>query len=649
MSVTGIVVSIKRSNRLSYKQTMMTVMTVFVIGLVISFYQIAADLQQERRHVDQAVNQVLSLLKSTAAQAAYSLDDNLAQQVVNGLFEYPPVFHAEIRDDLGGVLATAERTRVDTGPRRLADILVGNSKVYALELAWPGRNKPVGRVTVSVDPYLVTESFFDRAGLMLLFGIVRNLLLALLLSLFFYLTLTKPLMKTAASLAAINPADNSVSRIAMPEGHQNDEIGLLVNKTNRVLDEYRLHIRQQEESEAELNRLRNLLGNVVESMPSSLICVDVDCRVIQWNRQSQRFSGVTAEQALGRDLAAVYPLLIQELGHIRDAICKGLSSHEQRLKSTEGEATRLYDVSIYPLTTNGIDGAVIRVDDVTERVRIEEMMIQSEKMLSIGGLAAGMAHEINNPLAGILQNIQVIQNRIQADLPGNIQAAEACGSSIESITQYLSDRKIYELIQRVRDSGKRAAKIVDNMLSFSRKSSRHMEPLDIAPLIDQTLELAANDYRADSGFDFRRINIVRDYDTNLPQISCEGSQIQQVLLNLLKNGAQAMADCSGFGYHPEFVIRVRNEFTAVRIEIEDTGPGIPAELSKRIFEPFFTTKPIGIGTGLGLSVSYFIITENYGGEMFVEPAASAGARFVIRLPCQPVTLPTAQRVVSEAE
>ncbi|WP_428603223.1 ATP-binding protein [Sedimenticola sp.] len=624
--------TIERRNSLSYKQAMITVMTVFIIGLFISLYQIAADLKQEKQHVDQTVNQVLSLLRSPAAQAAYSLDNNLAQQVVNGLFEYPPVIQAEIRDDLGGLLASAERPHVDMRLRRLADLLVGSSKTYHLPLSWDGREQPVGMVIVSIDPYLVTEGFFDRAGRILLFGVVRNLILALLLSMIFYYTLTKPMMETAASFAAINPGAARSKKLGIPKGHHKDEIGLLIDKANRMLGEFELHIQQQEEAEAELNRLRNLLSNVVDSMPSSLICVDVDCHVIQWNRQAEIIAGVSAARAVGQDLVTAFPLLQQEVEHVKDAIRNGISSHDQRLKSAGEESVRLYDVTIYPLTTNGIDGAVIRVDDVTERVRIEEMMIQSEKMLSIGGLAAGMAHEINNPLAGILQNIQVMQNRIQGDLPVNIKTAEACGTNIESVTQYLSERKVYEMIERIRESGKRAAKIVDNMLSFSRKSRRHLQPCNVEELLEQTLDLAANDFRLEDGLDFRQIAIVREYDQGLPTIECEPSQIQQVLLNLLKNGAQAMGQQREPGYQPCFTLRAQAEPDWIRIEIEDNGPGIPDDQVTRIFEPFYTTKPIGIGTGLGLSVSYFIIKENYGGELRVEKAPTGGARFVLRLP-----------------
>ncbi|MCW8902425.1 sensor histidine kinase, partial [Sedimenticola sp.] len=168
---------------------------------------------------------------------------------------------------------------------------------------------------------------------------------------------------------------------------------------------------------------------------------------------------------------------------------------------------------------------------------------------------------------------------------------------------------------------------------FSRKSSRQMEPHDMIGLMEQSLELATNDYSLEGGIDFRQIEIIREYDEDLPPVCCEASQIQQVLFNLLKNGAQAMAEHRGPAGGSRFILRIRGDSRSVRLEIEDNGVGVPEDQVKRIFEPFFTTKPIGVGTGLGLSVSYFIIKENYGGDLFVEPVPSGGACFILQLPC----------------
>ncbi|WP_419660336.1 two component system sensor histidine kinase [Desulfosarcina variabilis str. Montpellier] len=272
------------------------------------------------------------------------------------------------------------------------------------------------------------------------------------------------------------------------------------------------------------------------------------------------------------------------------------------------------------------------VQDITERKKMEEMMIQSEKMLSVGGLAAGMAHEVNNPLAGILQSALVLENRLLGDLPANQKAAQSAGIAMDAIRHYLELRRLPNLIGNIRESGIRAADIVKNMLSFARKSDRRVSSHDLSALLDQTLELVRTDYDMKTHYDVKQIHIRREYDPAVPVVPCEASKIQQVFMNILKNGAQAMAGSTDTSAPPSFVLRVSDDGDWVRVEIEDNGPGMDESIRRRIFEPFFTTKPVGQGTGLGLSVSYFIIAEDHGGEMRVQAAEGGGTCFVIRLP-----------------
>ncbi len=268
--------------------------------------------------------------------------------------------------------------------------------------------------------------------------------------------------------------------------------------------------------------------------------------------------------------------------------------------------------------------------DVTERKRSQEMIVQSEKMLSVGGLAAGMAHEINNPLAGILQNIQVMRNRISNKTKKNEEAAREFGTTMESIKAFHEKRGIFRMIEAVNQSGQRAAKIVDNMLSFSRKDRSQKVSIRLSELLDKTIELAENDYDLKKKQDFRQIEIIREYDENEPAVLCEGSKIQQVFLNILKNGTEAMTDASV--KNPLFTFRIIPDSNMVTVEIADNGPGMDEDTRKRVFEPFYTTKDVGIGTGLGLSVSYFIITDNHGGTMNVETTPGQGTKFIIQLP-----------------
>ncbi len=401
-----------------------------------------------------------------------------------------------------------------------------------------------------------------------------------------------------------------------------------------------IDITKRKQAEEELRQLRNYLSNIINSMPSMLVGVDAKGKVTQWNKTAEQTTGIPADVAQGRTLSDVFPRMSSEMKKIAESIRTREIRQERKMPcvSADGE-TRYEDVTIYPLIANGVEGAVIRIDDVTDKVRMEEMMIQSEKMLSVGGLAAGMAHEINNPLAGLMQTANVMANRLgeKTNMPANLRAAEAAGTTMEAIRNFMEARGIPRMLSTISESGRRVAAIVDNMLSFARKSDTRVSSHDMADLLDRTLELAATDYDLKKKHDFRMIGIRREYEKNLPSVPCEGAKMQQVLLNILRNGAQAMQEPLGKDENnPHFILRLAKETETgmLRIEIGDNGPGMNEATRKRIFEPFFTTKPVGEGTGLGLSVSYFIITENHGGTMNVSSEPGKGATFIIRLPME---------------
>jgi PAS domain S-box-containing protein len=402
-------------------------------------------------------------------------------------------------------------------------------------------------------------------------------------------------------------------------------------KTNQDLQR---EIADRKQAEEELRRLRNLLSNIIDSMPSVLVGVDKDGRVTQWNREAEKMTGVSSDVAQGQIIEGVLPQFRLKMEKVRQAIRNRETQTETKVASTVDGETRLSDVTIYPLITKGVEGAVIRIDDVTERVRIEEMIIQSEKMLSVGGLAAGMAHEINNPLAGILQNTQVMSNRMKGDHLKNRRAAEECGTTVEVIRTYMDKRGIFPMIENILEAAQRAAKIVDNMLSFSRKSESRIQKVNMGELIDKSVELAENDYDLRKKYDFKQIEIKREYEPGMPKVPCDRAKIQQVILNLLKNSAQAMSDHDKRSDLPQIILRVRQDSKMACIEVEDNGPGLDESSRKRVFEPFYTTKEVGIGTGLGLSLSYYIITENHGGTMTVESIPGNGAKFIIKLPLE---------------
>ncbi|MCP4692923.1 MAG: PAS domain S-box protein, partial [Desulfobacterales bacterium] len=285
-------------------------------------------------------------------------------------------------------------------------------------------------------------------------------------------------------------------------------------------------VTEREAARRELERLRNLLSNIVNSMPSVLVGVDRDGNVTQWNRKAEEITGVAAAQARGQRVDRVYPGLRVGMDMVRQAIDKREPLVDAKTPRRIRGETRYEDVTVYPLISNGVEGAVIRIDDVTERVRIEEMMIQSEKMMSVGGLAAGIAHEINNPLAGVLQNIQVMRNRLKGGLPKNRRVAGECGVPLDKMAIYLERRGILRMMDTVMASGARASRIVSNMLDFSRKSESVNAPRDPNALLDSAVELAGNDYDLKKKYDFRRIEIIREYDPDVGKVRCDKTKIQ---------------------------------------------------------------------------------------------------------------------------
>jgi len=424
----------------------------------------------------------------------------------------------------------------------------------------------------------------------------------------------------------------AVQSYSDPNYFDREDMGMLISVSNQIASAI-----DRKRNLEQIDVLQNYLFNIINSMPSILIGVNKEKIVTQWNYQAAIEIGLEAEAAVGKAITKVFPRLSNNIELIDQAI--RIREIKTRLKQRyiKDGKTRYEDLIIYPLVTNGIEGVVIRIDDATEQVQMEEMIVQSEKMLSVGGLAAGMAHEINNPLAGMMQTASVMGHRLtDLETIANIQAADAAGISMEAIHDFMVARDIPRMIATIKDSGQRVAELVENMLSFARKTNANILPHDPVELLDKTLGLAATEYDLDKQYDFKTIDIIKEYEDNLPQLNCESPKIQQVLLNILRNGAQAMQEKynQNIDYKPQFILRIRRDADPgmLRIEIEDNGPGMDSAICKRVFEPFFTTKPAGLGTGLGLSVSYFIVTENHGGNISVASIPGVGTNFIISLP-----------------
>lgn len=393
-------------------------------------------------------------------------------------------------------------------------------------------------------------------------------------------------------------------------------------------------ITERKRVEEEMAAMRLYFQNVIDSMPSVLIGVDLAGEITQWNREAERVAGFNSEAVKGRLLNEVCPGFSPWMDRIRMAIQERGPLRMERTASPVHPGFRYADIMIYPLFSMDIEGAVIRVDDITERVRLEDRMIQSEKMITVAGLVEGMAHEINNPLGGIIQGAQSILRRVSIDIPRNYEVAESCGTDLVKIRAYMQHREIFKFLEGMRNAGRQAAEIIHYMLQFSSETELATEERNLAEIINHSIKLIAKDQALKGKVALDRIQFVTDLDPHLPEVLCSVSRIETVLLNLFKNAIQVLQKelAEGTNPAPRIIIRTRMEDTMARIEVEDNGPGMDEETRKRVFEPFFTTRPPGEGTGIGLTVSYFIITVAHQGNMSVESAPGAGAKFIFRLP-----------------
>jgi PAS domain S-box-containing protein len=371
---------------------------------------------------------------------------------------------------------------------------------------------------------------------------------------------------------------------------------------------------------------------------SDAILIMQGAKIIACNQKTAELLKLDREEILNQNFSLFSPE-IQPDGQVSKIECmlrrnKALSQpqhFEWTLKTADNILIDAeINMTVMKLKADTVVQVLIR--DITERKRTQEILVQTEKMMAIGGLAAGMAHEINNPLGVILQAGQNIARRLGTTVSKNHTIARSLDLDLDTLQRYLQERSIDSYLGAIQSAGERAAKIVKSMLDFGRSSkTADKEVCDINTILDDTLTIVASDYDLKKTYDFKKIKINRCYG-KIDKINCARTEIGQVFLNIIKNAAQAMASEGCGGEHPEITICTTSDTHGIKVTIADNGPGIGSSVQKSIFEPFFTTKPVGEGTGLGLSVSYFIITSHHNGQITVESEKGHGTRFIIRLP-----------------
>lgn len=392
-----------------------------------------------------------------------------------------------------------------------------------------------------------------------------------------------------------------------------------------------LMLEERQRLEQEAKEYHDQLCNIIDSMPSIIAAVDQEGTVIHWNKFAAEKSNISQQQAIGNKIYALLPYIHNLFPEILQH-CRDHRHFQHNVSLRDAAALRHISVSAYPLSSSGPEQLVIRIDDITEQAHLEEMMVQTEKMMSIGGLAAGLAHEINNPLSIISQAAQNTRRRLANSLPANQKTAAELGIDLDKLQLYLEQRSIMTFLDNISNAVERSADIIKNMLNFTATSEAKREPCPVSPLVDNAIKMAWNDYDLKKKFNFRQTLVQRNIPDDLPEIIGNRIELEQVFFNLLKNAAQAIAEIKDKTVEPEIRLTAKATADHVIITFKDNGPGISDAVKHRIFEPFFTTKEIGVGTGLGLSVAYFIIVKRHKGQFLVDSAIGQGSTFTIKLP-----------------
>jgi PAS domain S-box-containing protein len=345
----------------------------------------------------------------------------------------------------------------------------------------------------------------------------------------------------------------------------------------------------------EMQRLKDYSENIIESLTVGVSVIDEAGLVIGWNRVLEDQVGIRKEAALGRGLRDVfgpgpYSALFPEEGQPDFRLLSEITME------TPAGGKKTFDIARTPLLDNALQpyGTIIVFEDITDKIRLQQQLLTSEKLASIGLLSAGVAHEINTPLTGISSYIQMLQKK-------------------------LTDTHYAQILEKVEAQTDRVARIIKNLLAFAHSPSEAaFQRVDIKSSIEEILSLI--DYKLKT----MNIRLVLEL-APVPPIYVQGERLQQVFINIILNALDAMP---GGG---ELRIRLAAEDGAQVVRISDTGTGIRPEHRSRIFDPFFTTKGVGKGTGLGLSISYAIVKE-HDGRIDVQSEVGRGTTFIITLP-----------------
>lgn len=473
-------------------------------------------------------------------------------------------------------------------------------------------DEKVGTVTTLYTTKLIDDHFATSLRFVILTGLFVGLFLSVVL--FFVLKkITRPIRELTELSTEI--ANGNLDKEVTISGK--DEIGTLaqslVTMRNSIRDTIEsLEVENQERKHAEqmLQRAKNYIDNIINSMPSLLVGVDHQHKVIQWNKQAESLTGISFEKAVGVTIEELLPQFSQQKTNIDEAINSREVQQQSGLEIVEEGQTRFKNITIFPLVDDSASGAVLQIDDVTEQHEIRRELAHSRKLDAVGQLAGGVAHDFNNMLAGILGAAELLY--VQLD----------------------DNEKAKNYLNLIIQSGKRAGDLTGKLLTFARKGKVESTPVSVEDALNGAVSILEHSID-------KKVAISATSNVENSFVVGDLSQIQNALINLGVNSGLAMPDGGKLTFTID-QIQLDDAYCEaspfdiepglyVQVAVHDTGIGIPADNLHYIFEPFFTTRPQGSGSGLGLSAVYGTV-QQHSGAITVSSEEGRGTTFHLFLP-----------------
>jgi PAS domain S-box-containing protein len=609
---------------LSIRETTYALAVVALLTLAIGSVEVFLAYNSEKQRLASTMSQLFESVADTSARAAYHVDERQAEAVLDGLMKFKSLESVQISTELGVILAKSARGVESSISDSLAIWLFGDlvrqqrvlifdrllsASAIAENDTGIDPDMLVGTIELKASSEVLGRSFINLITELIIALLLEMLLVAAALAYIFHRSLTKPLLQLADDLGKIDPQGTVMTRVSLPTGHEQDELGLVVARTNELLREiFGLH-------ESEVLSLRNLeeselrFRSIFENAAVGIVEVGSDNRIERTNRQMARMLGYNDDALTGLDFdSLVHDEDIDVDKHLlASLISDEIPTYVIPKRFIRADGNTMYG-SVTVSVARELDPSgniILVVQDITHSKQQEtkiatqhEALMHRERVAALGSMLAGVAHELNNPLAVVM-------------------------AQTELLAETTNDEKTRERAQKILKPVERCSRIIRTFLALARHRDTRKSNVDIEDLISDVRELLEYQFRANE------IDITVVIEPDFPEIWGDGDQISQVLLNLLINSQQALMEID---QDRSIIIEVvtANE-NKVRVIVSDNGPGIPESIRSRVFEPFFTTKPEGQGTGLGLSFCQNV-ADSHSGTIEIDRGVSSGSRITFELP-----------------